>query len=422
MRFFTMTISASETLIRYLGPSEAYFWLSNQNSWKHFVVAAQITGETTTVSWRTALDAVQRRHPLLGVCIDKDDSGAPYFRLLPELSIPLRIAPGDALQGWEDEMETELSTPFPLEDALLVRAVLLHEAHRATILLTVHHSIADGLSVALIVRDILETLSGKPLDALPVPQPQEDLCPPPTIQGTELGSEQPEAPAPPSAPGTFLNRDRSLLRVRGLRLPAELSDRLRERSRREGTTVHGALAAALVFAGRDIQREWREAPVRVVSPVNNRTILGRGDDCALSIIFPVGSYNPKSPMQFWEIARAVRDDLADTRTPGGLSAVLRGFDQLISSTPGVQGIAWFELQVCACEMMVSNLGVLPFDADFGDLRLEALWGPSVFVGIEGEQMIGAATVRGAIHLLHSSYTPIASLLETTEQVLRVAVS
>src|ERR1700720_599178 len=318
--------------------------------------------------------------------------------------------------------KTELSTPFPVEDALLVRAVLLHEAHRATILLTVHHSIADGLSVALIVRDILESLSGEPLEALAVPQPQEDLYPSPTIQSTELGSEAPEEPAPPSAPGTLLKRDRSLLRVRGLRLPAELSDRLRERSRREGTTLHGALAAALVFSGRDIQREWREAPVRVISPVNNRTILGRGDDCALSIIFPIGSYNPKSASQFWEIARSVRDDLANVRTPGGLSAVLRGFEQLISSKPGVQGIAQFELQVCACEMMVSNLGVLPFEVDFGDLRLEALWGPSVFVGIEGEQMIGAATVRGAIHLLHSSYTPIASLLETTEQVLRVAVS
>src|SRR5260370_37254462 len=124
----TMTISASETLIRYLGPSEAYFWLSNQNSWKHFVVAAQITGETTAASWRNALDAVQRRHPLLGVCIDADDSGTPYFRLLPELRIPLQIVPGDALQGWEDEMVAELSTPFPVEDALLVRAVLLHEA------------------------------------------------------------------------------------------------------------------------------------------------------------------------------------------------------------------------------------------------------------------------------------------------------
>jgi len=40
----TMTISASETLIRCLGPSEAYFWLSNQNSWKHFVVAAYSVG------------------------------------------------------------------------------------------------------------------------------------------------------------------------------------------------------------------------------------------------------------------------------------------------------------------------------------------------------------------------------------------
>jgi hypothetical protein len=416
----TMTTSASKTPIRYLGSSETYFWLSNQNSWKHFVVAAQITGETTTASWRTALDAVQRRHPLLGVCIDADDSGAPYFRLLPELRIPLEIIPGDALQGWEDEMETELSTPFPVKDALLVRAVLLHEAHRAMILLTVHHSIADGISVALIVRDILEALSGKPLEALPVPQPQEDLCPPPTI--TERGSEEPRAPAPPGAPGTLLKRDRSLLRVRGVRLPAELTDRLRERSRREGTTVHGALVAALVFAGRDIHPEWRQAPVRVVSPVNNRTILDRGDDCALSIIFPVGSYNPKSPVQFWEIARSVRDDLADMRTPHGLSAVFSGFDQLISSKPGVQGIAHFELQVCACEMMVSNLGVLLFETDFGDLRLEALWGPSVFVGIEGEQMIGAVTLRGAIHLLHSSYTPIASLLDTTDQVLRAAVS
>jgi hypothetical protein len=85
----------------------------------------------------------------------------------------------------------------------------------------------------------------------------------------------------------------------------------------------------------------------------------------------------------WEIARSVRDDLADMRTPGGLSAVFSGFDQFISSKPGVQGIAQFELRVCACEMMVSNLGVLPFEANFGDLRLEALWGPSVFVGNRG---------------------------------------
>jgi hypothetical protein len=44
-------------------------------------------------------------------------------------------------------------------------------------------------------------------------------------------------------------------------------------------------------------------------------------------------------------------------------------------------------------------------------------GPSVFVGIEGEQMIGAATLNAAIHLLHTSYTPLLKLLQTMEATL-----
>jgi hypothetical protein len=47
--------------------------------------------------------------------------------------------------------------------------------------------------------------------------------------------------------------------------------------------------------------------------------------------------------------------------------------------------------------MVSNLGVLPLETSFGGFKLESLWGPSVLVGVEGEQMIGAATLNGVIH-------------------------
>src|SRR5258706_15192999 len=67
----------------------------------------------------------------------------------------------------------------------------------------------------------------------------------------------------------------------------------------------------------------------------------------------------------------------------------------MSGNPDVQSIAQFELQACACEMLVSNLGVLPFAPDFGGLTLEAFWGPSVLVGIEGEQMIGARMIGQA---------------------------
>ena len=105
------------------------------------------------------------------------------------------------------------------------------------------------------------------------------------------------------------------------------------------------------------------------------------------------------------------------RTAEGLSTVFSGFRQLMSTSPDIAQIAAFELQVCACEGMVSNLGILPFETSFGGFKLESLWGPSVFVGIEGEQMIGAATANGAIHLLHTSYTPIPKLLQTMEATL-----
>jgi len=117
------------------------------------------------------------------------------------------------------------------------------------------------------------------------------------------------------------------------------------------------------------------------------------------------------------VARAVKDELTPVRTAEGLSTVFSGFRQLMSTSPNVAQIAAFELQACACEDMMSNLGVLLLETSFGGFKLESLWGPSVLVGVEGEQMIGAATLNGAIHLLHSSYTPMPKLLRTMEATL-----
>jgi hypothetical protein len=67
-----MLKKSPENALRVLGPSEHYFWLSNQTSPKHFVVAAQIAGFTKPASWQAAFTAAQQRHPLLQVCIAED--------------------------------------------------------------------------------------------------------------------------------------------------------------------------------------------------------------------------------------------------------------------------------------------------------------------------------------------------------------
>jgi hypothetical protein len=70
-----MITSASKARVRYPGPCESCFWLSNQNSRKYFVVAAQITGAASTDFWRAALNAVQRHWAL----VSRPTTAVPVF-------------------------------------------------------------------------------------------------------------------------------------------------------------------------------------------------------------------------------------------------------------------------------------------------------------------------------------------------------
>jgi Condensation domain len=405
-----METSHTNNFLRPLGPSEHYFWLSNQNSAKHFVIAAEILGDAAIEAWISAVAVAQLRHPFLRASVEYGPEGQPCFHEYPNTPIPLRIVPEEESAKWQVEMAKELANPIPFNGGLLVRVTLLRASGRSTLLLSMHHSIADGLSSAFVIRDILEALSGRPLEPLTLTEPQENLC------SAAAGS-----PPPPSAlvypPATSLRRNISGPTVQALKLSNGLTTKLRTHAREVGATVHGALVAAFAFSGRRLSPNWLAHPVRVISPVNNRKLLRLEDQCTLSIIFPTGAYGPESEERLWDVARSVKNELAPVRTVEGLSTVFSGFRQLISTSPDVAQIAAFELQVCACEGMVSNLGILPFETSFGDFKLKSLWGPAVFVGIEGEQMIGAATLNGAIHLLHTSYTPIPKLLQTMESVL-----
>jgi hypothetical protein len=305
-----MKTSLTADCLRPLGPSEHYFWLSNQNSAKHFVIAAEIVGDAPVEAWMSAVAAAQLRHPLLRVSIEQGPEGRPCFCQNADIPIPLRIVPQRESASWQVEMAKELATPIPANGTPLVRITVLRKSGGSTLLLAMHHSIADGLSSAFVIRDILEALSGKPLQPLTLAEPQESLC-----------SAAMDPPAPPAAPvyppATLLRRDVGGPAIQSLKVSRELTMNLRKHAREVGATVHGALVAAFTFAGRQLSSDWLKHPVRVVSPVNNRRLLGREDQCTLSIIFPTGAYTPDSEEHLWHVARAVKDDLAPVRTAGG---------------------------------------------------------------------------------------------------------
>src|SRR5262245_65573893 len=57
-----------------LGSLEELVWLYDQASPFHFVMGATFIGAGTAAPWRKVLDALQRRHPLLRVRIERDAS------------------------------------------------------------------------------------------------------------------------------------------------------------------------------------------------------------------------------------------------------------------------------------------------------------------------------------------------------------
>jgi NRPS condensation-like uncharacterized protein len=155
-----MTTSSTRSFLRPLGPSEQCLWLNNQNSANHFVIAAEMIGDATVEAWVSAVAAAQLRHPLLRISIQSGPDGSPCFHEHANIPIPLRIIPEEEFATWHVEMAKELATPILLNGAPLVRITVLRKSGGSTLLLSIHHSIADGLSSAFVIRDILEALSG----------------------------------------------------------------------------------------------------------------------------------------------------------------------------------------------------------------------------------------------------------------------
>ncbi len=145
---------------RTLGGFERFFWIADQTVPRHFAVTALVTGPTTPAQWREAINKVQRQHPLLSVSIEQGPEGSLCFRPATNCPIPLRLVVGYPQAIWEEEVARELGDSIDPTQAPLIRATLIMGPGNAALILTAHHSVADGLSLVYVIRDILQALGG----------------------------------------------------------------------------------------------------------------------------------------------------------------------------------------------------------------------------------------------------------------------
>lgn len=401
--------TTSAQMHRRLGSFEHLLWLVDQWTPRHFIFVSRIEGAPIAVDdLRFALLQAQLRHPILRTAIKENRDGIPEF-IPGDAPIRLRVVQRPDSTQWLHEVETELAIPFERDDQPLVRVSLVQGEGTSELILVIHHSIGDGLSAALLVRDLLESMEGYRLTEMAPRSAFEDIL---DFGGTgPLKPPQPPAPNfnevaqldPPQAPSMHIFEIR----------PEELIGIL-SRCRQEGTTFQAAMIAALLLSLRD------KEDVRCLSPVNIRRLLpGVTDDFGLFISSGTATLNRNIAPDFWSLARTVREETMEAvdlhmlqAKESALASMLAG---TLSPQEAYEGI-WRRGNYHA---VLTNLGRLPEMPRLKRFRLSAAY---LFLSPEVEPVVAAVTVNERVFITISAPPPLADMSSKFFALLRQQAS
>jgi hypothetical protein len=401
-------------MLRALGSLEKRFWLLDQSTATHSVLAAEIEGRTAAEDWRQAFDIVQDQHPFC-TAFTKPCEGSRFASVRnASTSIPLRILAHRDPSDWTKVVEGELATPFDTSAASPLRAVLLHHPERSVLILSAQHTISDGVALSYLVRDIVKAVADEqPGTAHFRRAPAES-----EMNSSRAASrrERPHSDRYDASAGEGLSKSPSVDR---LQMSQGFTGKLCERADEEGTTVHSALCAALVVAGRAASEKWKETTIRVLSPVNIRKAAGVNEDFDLYLASTIASFEPQTTSGFWNLARFIKRGLTVPVALQNLAdqtgALKKGFD-----ANEWDSAAQLLTRRMARELMLTNLGRIPFGTGIGKLQISSIWGPLSFPGHSGEQTVGVATTNGALSMVIATRNPMPGLLDHSARILASA--
>ena len=396
--------------LRDLDSMEELFRLLNVPSPFLHTYAMEVDGAAEIAAWQGAWQKLGRRYPVLSASIRKLPGTRPIFLATDKPPVfeahpwvePLRI---------DELMQNELNASPDGWDDAPVRLKCFHGAGRSLVLLTMNHCAGDGKTSLLLLQDLLAVLAGEPcVGAVEWTTPNRLLgrpLPGPYFQGAVAagGSESAATlPAPPSA------------RVGTLSLDARETEALLARAKLEKATVQAALVVA--FA-RSRARACPQSPeVRCSTPIDLRGLVAGNENAAGLLISGITQrVNGEAGVPFWELARTVRQGLAEARSLQAASGVVDAVDRMVAEeTTPVQLAGKLQQSELSYEMAVTNQAGYKVRTEYGGLRVASLFS-AVASGDPAGQNISVNTLHGALGMVHTSRQPLPSLLDQAKTIL-----
>jgi len=175
--------------MRSLGYGEQLWYRLSQGASNSVVMVFDLQGEVDPERFRSALERVQARHPLLQAFVDDSVSPPRYMKAsTPEL--PLTIADRKIKDQWKELARAWLSRSVGINGELLWSVTLLLGEGSSEAVFHLNHTIMDGHSLQVIASDLMRAYDepDKPLAPIPEVGSCESLLPQKGVLGGLWGA------------------------------------------------------------------------------------------------------------------------------------------------------------------------------------------------------------------------------------------
>jgi len=407
---------------RQLGGSEKNYWLANQFSTNNVISVINGKGKLCSKRLSKTLSALQQRHPSLRIHVIADADGKnPKLIEHGTPSIPLKHIKLDAKSIpnpiFNEQLEDQLNDSLDYEQGPLCRVTLIDANDYWCLMVCCSHMISDATSVMIIAKEILQGVSALEnqdnLNLTKLPErPPLEACFPKQHQGLQTlplvitsqiilaWQQMRKKPAriTPQIDVPYSERTNCFLQKS---LDIDTLVTLKTLCKKEGTSIHGILTAALSLS---VAKELKEKNqlnstyLGIGSPVNFRK------DLPIDVHEELGTYIctlfsfVDISLDEWHLARAINNEIQSRYRNNEHFATLNLLKWLApkSKEAGVKLIDYIERKgpgnVC-----VSNIGTYDLEPAYGSLKItSAEWFASL--SVTGYLLMSVNTTLESCHL------------------------